>query len=81
MEADAELRVVVIYQLAQFIGIRPNGLATPSAAAVRSQSLVPRYHPAAMATAQHLGVPLVTEDRAIMVAFPDVAQSLLQATS
>ena len=31
--------------------------------------------------AQHLGVPLVTEDRALLVACPAVAQSLHQATS
>jgi predicted nucleic acid-binding protein len=34
-----------------------------------------------VAVAQHLGVPLITEDRAILTAFPDVAQSLHQATS
>jgi len=34
-----------------------------------------------VAVAQHLGVPLITEDRAILKAFPDVAQSLHQATS
>ena len=34
-----------------------------------------------LAAAQQLGVPLVTEDRAILAAFPDVAQSLHQATS
>jgi predicted nucleic acid-binding protein len=33
-----------------------------------------------VATAQQLGVPLITEDRAILAAFPDVAQSLHQAT-
>ena len=34
-----------------------------------------------VAAAQHLGVPLVTEDRALLVACPAVAQSLHQATS
>lgn len=34
-----------------------------------------------VAAAQRLGVPLVTEDRAILGAFPDVAQLLDQATS
>jgi predicted nucleic acid-binding protein len=34
-----------------------------------------------VAAAQRLGVPLVTEDRAILGAFPEVAQSLDQATS
>ena len=34
-----------------------------------------------VSVAQHLGVPLITEDRAILTAFPDVAQSLHQATS
>lgn len=34
-----------------------------------------------VAAAQQLGVPLITEDRAILAAFPDVAQSLHQATS
>jgi len=34
-----------------------------------------------VSVAQHLGVPLITEDRAILKAFPDVAQSLHQATS
>ena len=34
-----------------------------------------------VAVAQHLGVQLITEDRAILTAFPDVAQSLHQATS
>jgi len=34
-----------------------------------------------VAVAQHLGVPLITEDRAILTAFPDLAQSLHQATS
>jgi predicted nucleic acid-binding protein len=34
-----------------------------------------------VAAAQQLGVPLVTEDRAILAAFSDVAQSLHQATS
>jgi hypothetical protein len=33
------------------------------------------------AVAQQRGVPLVTEDRAILEAFPEVAQSLHQATS
>ena len=33
-----------------------------------------------VAAAQRLGVPLVTEDRAILAAFPEVAQSLDQAT-
>ena len=32
------------------------------------------------AVAQQRGVPLVTEDRAILEAFPEVAQSLHQAT-
>ncbi len=31
--------------------------------------------------AQHLGVPLVTEDQALLEAFPAVACSLHQATS
>ncbi|MFN7897666.1 MAG: type II toxin-antitoxin system VapC family toxin [Cyanobacteriota bacterium] len=34
-----------------------------------------------VSVAQHLGVPLITENRAILKAFPDVAQSLHQATS
>lgn len=34
-----------------------------------------------VAAAQQLGVPLITEDRAILAGFPDVAQSLHQATS
>jgi predicted nucleic acid-binding protein len=34
-----------------------------------------------VAAAQQLGVPLITEDRAILAAFPDVAQSLHQAAS
>jgi predicted nucleic acid-binding protein len=34
-----------------------------------------------VAAAQQLGVSLITEDRAILTAFPDVAQSLHQATS
>lgn len=34
-----------------------------------------------VAAAQQLGVPLVTEDRAILAAFPEVAQSMHQATS
>ena len=34
-----------------------------------------------VAAAQQLGVALITEDRAILAAFPDVAQSLHQATS
>lgn len=34
-----------------------------------------------VAVALHLGVPLITDDRAILTAFPDVAQSLHQATS
>lgn len=31
--------------------------------------------------AQQLGVPLITEDRAILVTFPEVTQSLHQVTS
>ena len=34
-----------------------------------------------VAAAQQLGVPLITDDRAILAAFPAVAQSLLQATA
>lgn len=34
-----------------------------------------------VAAAQTMGVPLVTEDRAILGAFPEVAQTLDQATS
>jgi predicted nucleic acid-binding protein len=34
-----------------------------------------------VAAAQLLAVPLVTEDRAILAAFPDLAQSLQQVTS
>lgn len=34
-----------------------------------------------VAAAQQLGVPLITEDRALLAAFPEVAQSLHQATS
>lgn len=34
-----------------------------------------------VAAAQQLGVPLITEDRTILTAFPDVAQTLHQATS
>jgi len=33
-----------------------------------------------VAAAQQLGVPLITEDRVILAAFPDLAQSLHQAT-
>jgi predicted nucleic acid-binding protein len=33
-----------------------------------------------VAAAQQLGVPLITEDRAILAAFPDLAQSLHHAT-
>ena len=39
------------------------------------------YEPVFVAAAQHLGVPLVTEDRALLVACPAVAQALHQATS
>ena len=34
-----------------------------------------------VAAALQLGVPLITDDRAILAAFPAVAQSLLQATA
>jgi predicted nucleic acid-binding protein len=34
-----------------------------------------------VAAAQLLAVPLVTEDRAILMAFPDLARSLQQVTS
>jgi hypothetical protein len=34
-----------------------------------------------VAAAQQLEVPLITEDRAILQAFPTIAQSLHQATS
>ena len=34
-----------------------------------------------VAAAQHLGVPLVTEDRALLVAFPAVTRALHEATS
>lgn len=34
-----------------------------------------------VAAAQQLGVPLITEDRALLVAFPDLARSLDQAIS
>jgi predicted nucleic acid-binding protein len=33
-----------------------------------------------VATAQQLGVPLITVDRAILAAFPDLTQSLHHAT-
>lgn len=63
-------------------------LAAPNEAVITDQvlhlvsdSTCSAYDCEFVAAAQQLGVPLITEDRAIVVAFPEVTQSLHQVTS
>ena len=59
------------------------GTSTPSPMRLQlvSTSSCSAYDCEFVAAAQQLDVPLITEDRAILVAFPVVTQSLQQATS
>jgi predicted nucleic acid-binding protein len=75
-------RAVAVMEVAELI-LAPHEekVGTEHVLQLVSSSRCSAYDCEFVAAAQQLGVPLVTEDRAILVAFPDLAQSLHQATS
>jgi predicted nucleic acid-binding protein len=75
-------KVVALMQEAEAIlSAHRDKVSTEHVLQLVSSSQCNAYDCEFVAVAQHLGVPLITEDRAILTAFPDLAQSLHQATS
>jgi len=73
--------VTVMEEAERIIAPHEEKVGTEQVLQLVSSSRCSAYDCEFVAAAQQLGVPLVTEDRAILVAFPDLAQSLHQATS
>ncbi len=75
-------RAVALMEEAQLIlAAHEERVSTEHVLQLVSNSRCSSYDCEFVAAAQQLGVPLITEDRAILAAFPEVAQSLYQATS
>jgi predicted nucleic acid-binding protein len=75
-------RAVALMEEAQLIlAAHEERVSTEHVLQLVSSSRCSSYDCEFVAAAQQLGVPLITEDRAILAAFPEVAQSLHQATS
>jgi predicted nucleic acid-binding protein len=76
------LRAVALMEVAELIlAAHEERVSTEHVLQLVSSSRCSSYDCEFVAAAQQLGVPLITEDRAILAAFPEVAQSLDQATS
>jgi len=75
-------RAVALMEVAELI-LAPHEerVSTEHVLQLVSTSRCTSYDCEFVAAAQQLGVPLITEDRALLAAFPEVAQSLDQATS
>lgn len=75
-------RAVALMEVAELIlAAHEERVSTEHVLQLVSSSRCSSYDCEFVAAAQQLGVPLITEDRAILTAFPEVAQSLDQATS
>jgi predicted nucleic acid-binding protein len=75
-------RAVALMEVAELIlAPQEERVSTEHVLQLVSTSRCTSYDCEFVAAAQQLGVPLITEDRALLAAFPEVAQSLDQATS
>lgn len=73
--------VVLMQEAEAILSAHEEPVSTELVLELVSTSQCSAYDCEFVAAAQQLDVPLVTEDRAILAAFPDRAQSLHQATS
>jgi predicted nucleic acid-binding protein len=73
--------LVLMLEAEEILSVHEEKVSTEHVLQLVSSSRCSAYDCEFVAVAQHLGVLLITEDRAILTAFPDVAQSLHQATS
>jgi len=73
--------LVLMQEAEEILSAHEEKVSTEHVLKLVSSSRCSAYDCEFVAVAQHLSVLLITEDRAILTAFPDVAQSLHQATS
>jgi len=73
--------LVLMLEAEEILSVHEEKVSTEHVLQLVSSSRCSAYDCEFVAVAQHLSVLLITEDRAILTAFPDVAQSLHQATS
>jgi len=73
--------LVLMQEAEEILSAHEEKVSTEHVLQLVSSSRCSAYDCEFVAVAQHLSVLLITEDLAILTAFPDVAQSLHQATS
>lgn len=73
--------LVLMQEAEEILSAHEEKVSTEHVLKLVSSSRCSAYDCEFVAVAQHLSVLLITENRAILTAFPDVAQSLHQATS
>lgn len=73
---DVSRAVALMQQAEQLLGAHDEPVSSEQVLQLVNTSRCSSYDCEFVAAAQQLGVPLITEDRAILAAFPEVAQPL-----